>query len=137
MKAASLFDDSKGFKFSTFAIPVIENEIRSAMRKEKKHHGCISLDSEKVFSNDEGKTSSLLEKVPYEEPGFELAEHSDLICSLLEISKLKEKERQAVFLVICKGLTQESAGSRIGLSQSVTGRYVKSGIKKIRKEYWK
>ena len=136
VKAAELFDESRGLKFATLAVPVMQNDIRHEIRKNGKHYKCTSLEKPIVFSEGSERSCTLADIIPYEEAGFQAAEHLDLIASLLEIPSLKENERKSIILVVCKGMSQEEAGFQIGLSQSVVSRYVRSGIKKIREVYW-
>lgn len=134
-KAAKHFDESRGVKFATFAVPIMHNEIRHELRKARKHSQCLSMEDERAFSTGDGSYSTLLETIPYEESGFVEVEHSDLIAFCLGGDGLKEKEKRAVFLVLCDGMKQEDAGKLMGISQTMVSRYVKSGIQKIRKKY--
>lgn len=126
------YDLSKKDRFSRFACVVIENAIRKDLRKLKRHFGQLSLDAE-MCAAENGKAVTLMNFVPYEEPGFEQADNSDLIPSLLSV--LPEKESQTIQLVVCNGLTQMEAVKRMGISQTSVCRYLKSGLAKIRKKY--
>lgn len=130
-KAALSFDPAKNIPFSSFVYPVIENAIRMDLRKLKRHFGQLHLDAEMRAAED-GKAVTLMNFVPYEEPGFERADNSDLIPSLL--SGLSEKESQTIRLVVCSELTQREAAERMGISLSSACRYLKSGLAKIRKK---
>jgi RNA polymerase sporulation-specific sigma factor len=135
-KAAASFDESKGFKFSSFAVPVIQNEILMELRRIRYFKDSISLDAENPFFTDDGDTYTLLDQFPIEEKGYEWVNNSDLIPSLIGGSNLSNKEQSAVMLVVINGVNQSAAGERLGISQPQVGRLVKSGVNKIRKEYW-
>lgn len=130
--AVMSYDPSKNDRFSGFAKVVIENAVRKDLKKLKRHFGQLHLDAEMCAAED-GKAVTLMEFVSYEEPGFEHADNSDLIPSLL--SGLPEKESQAIRLVVCSGLTQMEAAERMSVSRITVFRYLKSGISKIRKKY--
>ena len=129
--AVIMYDPSRNDRFSRFACVVIENAVRKDLRKLKRHFGQLHLDAEMRAAED-GKAVTLMNFVPYEEPGFERADNSDLIPSLL--SGLSEKESQTIRLVVCSELTQREAAERMGISLSSACRYLKSGLAKIRKK---
>lgn len=130
--AVILYDPSRNDRFSRFACVVMENAIRKDLRKLKRHFRQLHLDAEMCAAED-GKAVTLMNFVPYEEPGFEHAENSELISSLL--SGLPEKELQVIQLVVCNELTQMEAAERMGISRSSVCRYLKSGLEKMRKKY--
>ena len=132
--AVILYDPSRNDRFSRFAKVVIENAIRKDLRKLKRHFGQLHLDAEMRAAED-GKAVTLMNFVPYEEPGFERADNSDLLPSLL--SGLSEKESQTIRLVVCSKVTQMEAAKRMGISRSSVCKYLKSGLAKIRKKYMK
>ena len=129
--AVIVYDPSKNDHFPGFAKVVIENAIRKDLRKLKRHFGQLHLDAEMSAAED-GKAVALMNFVSYEEPGFEQADNSDLIPSLL--SGLPEKESQTIQLIVCDKLTQMKAAERMGISRSSVCRYLKSGLAKIRKK---
>lgn len=132
--AVIMYDPSRNDRFSRFACVVIENAVRKDLRKLKRHFGQLHLDAEMRAAED-GKAVTLMNFVPYEEPGFERADNSDLIPSLL--SGLSEKESQTIRLVVCSKVTQMEAAKRMGISRSSVCKYLKSGLAKIRKKYMK
>jgi len=136
VKAASSFDRSKGFKFTTFAVPVIRNEILMEIRKISRFKNSVSLDAENPDAGGEGKYT-LLDLLPYEEEGFDRVDDSDLLPSLFKQTSLRDRERRAITLVILNGNKQADVGREMGVTQSAVCRYVKSGVNKIRREYWK
>lgn len=132
-KAAMSYDPSRGIRFSSFAARCMKNEIGMELRKAKKHMGQLSLEAERFTAEDERHAATLKHIIPYEDPGFEHADNSDLIPSLL--SGLPEKESQAIQLVVCSELTQMEAAERMGICNTYVSRCIKSGLAKIRKKY--
>lgn len=60
LKAINTFDSSKGYKFSTYAFPIVRNELLMSFRKRKKSvKAAISLDDNVDIGNGES--------VPYAE----------------------------------------------------------------------
>lgn len=131
-KAAMSYNPSQNDRFSGFANVVIENAVRKDLRNLRRHFGQLSLDAEICVAED-GKAVTLMNLIPYEDPGFKQTDNSDLISSLL--SGLPEKEAQVIQLVVCNGLKQKEAVERMCISRSSVCRYLKSGISKIRKKY--
>jgi len=132
VKAANAYDEGKGFKFSTFAGTVIQNEILMEIRKLRRHAGIRSLEEP---LNDDGENQIMLKDIiPGMEKGFEKVELSDFAETMLDI--LPSKQKQAVELTVCQGLKQEAAAEIVGVSQSIVSRYVKSSVEAMRKQYW-
>ena len=132
VKAANAYDEGKGFKFSTFAGTVVQNEILMELRKLRRHAGVRSLD-EPV--NDDGENLiTLKDVIPDTEKGFEKAELSDFAKTMLDI--LPSRQRQAAELTVCQGLRQEDVAKVMGGSQSIVSRYAKRAVETMRNQYW-
>ena len=135
-KAAASFDESKGYKFSTYASSVIRNEILMELRKTKKHQTDYSLDAEvQGFKSNEMENLTLLDMISCKDNPFESVENADLLPSL--ISCLSEREKNCILLSIVEEKKQEEVSRILGISQSYVSRCMKSGITKIRKAYWR
>lgn len=129
VKAAKVFDKSKGYKFSTIALKYINTEIYNAMRKDswnfttarerfKKDNTPISLNVE--LKEDE--STSYIDLLRSEEDGFNSVDINSLIDTLPahlkrtiklyyfygfnqgEISKKEKVSRQAIFNRIKRAL---------------------------------
>ena len=133
VEAADKYIPTKS-SFSTFAVRVISNEIMERWRRERKHLGTVSLDGEVITSQD-GDKVSLLELLPSQERGFERIEASHIVLPLFQCRKLREIERKAVYLTICKEMKQQEAGEHLNVAQSYVSRCVKSGLRKMRDCY--
>lgn len=136
VKAASAFNESKGFKFATFAVPVMRNEILMEIRKISRFRGAISLDTV-ISSPQENGECSLLDLLPCEENGYEDVDNLDLIPSLFRRTNLQDSERTAIILTVLEGKKQKDVAEAMGVSQSYVSRLARLGVNKIRKEYWK
>lgn len=135
VKAAAGFDRSRKVPFPAFASAVIRNTLRMEFRKAEKDRRCVSMEEAAAGSAEEGNIRTWADRIACRETGFDQAEEEDFLPSLLFESGLTGKERKAVWLVICSGMTQKEAGEQIGLSQPHVSRRVRSGMKKIRKKY--
>ncbi len=90
----------------------------------------VSLDT-KLSKSDEENDFRVLDMIPYLDDGFDRAECTDLISSMMNIPGLTEREKQAITGVIIQGRKQKEVGQLIGIQQSVVSRYVRSGIRKM------
>ena len=97
-KAVLWFDDSKGLKFSTYAVTLMCREIASYMREEYKKRGIrnsVNLDYA-TTNKGEGKETSLHELIGCKENDFELFE----LINCIENIKLDENEKQILHWII-------------------------------------
>lgn len=136
VKAAVAYDASRGLKFSTLAVTVIEREILYALRGYTKNRRCVSLDAKLPESDGKDDFRTLADVIPYQEDGFERAERIDLIPTMMSLPQLKKREKRAIAGVILQGKTQEKVGQVIGINQSVVSRYMKAGIRKMQTVYF-
>lgn len=129
VKAAEKYNPS-GAAFSTFAVRIMENDIVMEIRRRRKCR-TISLESEVTISG-KGDTAPLEETLPCSEKGYDRVEAALLFPALMDSKNLKEKEKIAIWLVVCQEMKQCEAADVMQVSQSIVSRYVKSGIKKMR-----
>ena len=135
VKAASGFDRSREVPFPAFASTVIRNTIRMEFRRIKKDRKCVSMEESVTSSGEAENPYTWGEWLSCREEGFDRVEREGFLSSLTSLPELTGKERKAVRLVICNGLTQKEAGEQIGMSQAHVSRRVRSGMEKIRKKY--
>lgn len=140
-KAAYHFNHTRGFKFSTYAARCITNEIFIYFRKNKKHLGCLSLDS-KIHTDKEGRELKLSDMIADDK------HVDDDIMRICEISQLRElletvltdKEREVIRLRYgINGYGEHSQGEvakLVGYSQSYVSRIEKIALEKL-KMHWK
>ncbi|BFK24946.1 sigma-70 family RNA polymerase sigma factor [Blautia producta] len=121
VKAARNYDKDRGYKFSSLATTIMRNEILQEVRRQKKQRNQVSLNSpiaEGLFT--------LADVLEDKKNGFVEAEMHALI------EGLEENEKKAVRLIIFQGMKQTEAAGIIGVSQSMTSHYYRSGLQKLR-----
>lgn len=137
IKAANNFDETKGFKFSSYAIPNIKGEIQRMYRDDKWH--CVrrgvphTISSLNIPTNEKGvgEIQDLLEDENFED---------DLV-DKLAIDKLteslKDVEKEVIRLRYYEGLTQKEVSNIVNMSQANVSRIERDTIKKMRKELFR
>lgn len=121
VKAAKAFDEEREYKFSTFAIKIMRNEILQEVRRQRKQRNQVSLNSPIA----EG-LYTLADVIEDKRNGFAEAEVQALI------EDLDENEKKAVRMILFQGMKQTEAAGVIGVSQGMTSRYYRSGLQKLR-----
>ncbi len=132
VKAAAAFQPDKGIRFCTFASRVIENEIRIALRREKRWARLISLETP-VLSDGEGGETVLQDTIAVQDQEleriFEKIENQELYEA---VDALPEKERSMI-LMFMAGKTQMEIAAEIGINQSHVSRSLKKIFAKLRR----
>lgn len=139
LKAASTYEPSKQYTFSTYAVTCIRNEILISYRNNKKHLGNISL-SEPIATYKDGEKEGTLETI-LEDTSSEFVEKIELkeeFCRMVSIvlNCMNGVER-LVILMLISGERQKQIAELLGISKSyVSMIIIKSGnkIKKIIEE---
>ncbi len=121
VKAAKAFDKERGYKFSTFAIKIMRNEILQEVRRQRKQRNQVSLNS--PIADGLFTLGDVLED---KQNVFAEAEVQALI------EDLEENEKKAVRMILFQGVEQTEAAEVIGVSQSMISRYYHSGLQKLR-----
>ncbi len=109
--AANTFDESKGFKFSSFASKCILNEINMEFRRRKKQKGVLSL--ELNCYHDDGETKTLGECLV----GDEDVDVNFFDCDKF-YSKLDQKDREIVDLRRL-GFKEKEIAEKLNVSRSL------------------
>ena len=112
VKAAKAFDEEREYKFSTFAIKIMRNEILQEVRRQRKQRNQVSLNSPIA----EG-LYTLADVIEDKRNGFAEAD---------------ENEKKAVRMILFQGMKQTEAAGVIGVSQGMTSCYYRSGLQKLR-----
>ena len=127
LKAANGFDETKGFMFSTYAVPAIIGEIKRIFRD----GGAVKVgrsDKEKArylmkirdeLANEMGREPSISELA--EKTGYEVAEASQLLCASLPVLSLTvdDENGECPQQDITLGDTSEEMGDAIALKAAV------------------
>ena len=127
LKAAEGFDESRGFMFSTYAVPAIIGEIKRIFRDggavkvgrsdKEKARNLMTLREEMIKeSGREPAISELAEKA-----GLEVAETSQLLCAVLPVLSLTvdDESGECSELDVTIGDTTEEMGDSIALKAAV------------------
>lgn len=129
VKAALTFDEKRGCCFSTYAVRVMENEIRTELRKQNRRKKIVYF--EEPISDTDGLTL-----------GDTIADTRDHFGMSEELEDLKrksrnltERERTAVLIRIQHPeKTQEECGQMIGVQQSAFSRCLARAKRKLTEE---
>lgn len=127
LKAANGFDETKGFMFSTYAVPAIIGEIKRIFRD----GGAVKVgrsDKEKArylmkirdeLANEMGREPSISELA--EKTGYEVAEASQLLCASLPVLSLTvdDENGECPQQDITLGDTTEEMGDAIALKAAM------------------
>lgn len=130
LKAINTFDFSKGYQFSTYAFPVVRNEILMEFRKIKKSvNASFSLD-DNVDIGD-GESVSYAEMIADRKDYEENTVNSMLAQQIFE--ELSPREQRIFIMFFVEGKTQREISEALGITQSYISRIIK-GIGKIKKK---
>ena len=127
VKAAMSFEEERGFCFSTYAVRVMENEIRMELRKRNRRKKVVYF----------GAPVSGAEGLPLGDTIADTRDHfgmSETVHDLIRNRDLTEKEREAVLLRFQHPeKTQEECGQMIGIGQSALSKYLNSARRKLKR----
>lgn len=127
-KAALVYDESRGAKFSTLAYLCMDNEVKQIMRKSKRSvKAGISLDAE--LNGGDGVcylTDFIADPYDFTSTIF----INDAI--RLATEGLSDRDRTIIRLIVDHGMSQKKVGERIGVSQAQVSRVYKTYMGKIR-----
>ena len=127
LKAAEGFDESRGFMFSTYAVPAIIGEIKRIFRdggtvkvgrsdKEKARNLLALRDEMTTALGREPSISELAQKA-----GYEIAETSQLLCASMPVLSLTvdDESGECSEIDVTTGDTTEEMGDSIALRAAV------------------
>lgn len=144
VKAANDFDPSRGNKFATVAVTYIQNEIFIELRKEARRKG-LKLEGVTAVSihtevSQKGKKNLSYEDIIEDVHATidkELLFQDSLEDLMDALETLPEKEKISIihfYGIGEKKKTQNEIAKILNVSQSHVSRYVRQGIKKLRKK---
>jgi RNA polymerase sporulation-specific sigma factor len=123
LKAINTFDASRGCKFSTYAFPIVRNELFMAFRKNRKSvKAAFSLDDNADIGN--GKSVSYAEVITDGKDYEENVVNSILVQQIFKRLGLREKHIFTMFFV--ENRTQCEISKALGISQSYVSRIISS-----------
>lgn len=125
LKAENTFDESMGFKFTTYAYKVINNEILMFLKRYKnKHSAVVSYDNSiEDIDNEVSYSDVLSEEAP--------REYIDLYNA---INRLKPKQRDTIYQVFFNDLVYKNAGEQSGgVSKQAVHKRLTVALKQLKK----
>jgi RNA polymerase sporulation-specific sigma factor len=130
LKAINTFDASKGYQFSTYAFPIVRNELLMAFRKSKRSVvAAFSLDDNADIGNGES--------VPYAEMIADGKDYEEnVVNSMLAqqiFERLESREKHIFTMFFVESRTQSEISKALGISQSYVSRIISSMGKMKRK----
>lgn len=130
LKAINTFDASKGYQFSTYAFPIVRNELLIAFRKSKRSVvAAFSLDDNADIGNGES--------VPYAEMIADGKDYEEnVVNSMLAqqiFERLESREKHIFTMFFIENRTQSEISKALGISQSYVSRIISSMGKMKRK----
>lgn len=135
IKAVNTYDLSRKFKFSSYAVKLIDNEILQFLKKLKRDQNIDSLD-EAIYRNENDRERKLKDKLSDNNDlveNYEKEETNRIIRKVVE--KLPNLEREIIMLSFGfyddKIYTQSEIAHRFNISQSNVSRLIKRIVKKL------
>ncbi len=138
IEATKRFDETKGFKFPTYAIPFIEGRIKREFRDDKWYFVKRNVPQKMLSLNfviDDTNNIEMQETLIGEGNVEENLINSALVSELFKL--LTPREKQVIYLYYYMDLSQSEISKNTGMSQPNVSRIIKKSLKKMRKELYK
>lgn len=134
MKAVTLYDESKGCKFSTFYYEVAKGFILKAMRDAKAQKRLANQNTISIFREVSGDTEkiTLMDLMESKENQYAVIENFETLKTVWHL--LDETERYCIAEYYFNGRIQSEIAATMGNTQVHVSRKIKEGIKKMRNE---
>ena len=130
VKAARVYDSERGVKFSSFAVPVMNNEINRTLRRMRKCVPTVSLETEIV----QGEEWTIADMLPAKEDVESVIMAKDTLETALGwLLQIPEKRRGVVIRRVLLHEKQEAIAARCGCSQAYVSCVVKNELEKLRR----
>ena len=129
------YDETKGFKETTFLTRCIRNEILKFLTKENRRKD-IKVTSYNIEINEDSEM--IIEFIPDEKINIQedlnkKAENNMVKIALKKIKPKYQKILISYFGIGCQPKTMQQIGLELGISYQAVGRKIKSGLKEIKK----
>lgn len=123
LKAINTFDTSKGYQFSTYAFPIVRNELLMAFRKSKR--SVVA-----AFSLDDNVDTGNGESVPYAEMIADGKDYEENVVNSMLAQQIFEslgsREKHIFTMFFVESRTQSEISQALGISQSYVLRIISS-----------
>lgn len=134
IKAVQTFDKEKGYKFATFAVVVISNEMKRAIANVQKNKEVISL-QEVLFCDKERNMTLediLQSPINLEEQYLEKEEYQELYSAIKQLDKTEQEWIYLYYGFYDKRYTGTEIAKMYGINQSTFSRKLPKIIEKLR-----
>lgn len=127
-KAALVYDENRGAKFSTLAYICMDREVKLIMRKSKRSvRATMSLDAE-LTSGDGGCYLTDLVADPYDFTSTIFINDAIRIAT----EGLSSRDKTIIHMIVDLGMSQKKISDQFGISQAMVSRIYKKYMGKIR-----
>lgn len=130
LKAINTFDASKGYSFSTYAFPIVRNELLLVFRKSKR---LVKV----AFSLDDNVDTGNCESVPYAEMIPDGKDYEENVVNLMLAQQIFEelspREQRIFIMFFVEGKKQREISEALGISHGTVSRIIK-GMGKTKKK---
>jgi RNA polymerase sigma-B factor len=133
VKAVERFDPSRGFAFSSFAVPTILGELKRYFRDSAwalqtgEAFDTVSLDAPR---SSESATARRLDALGGQDDRLVLVDDQTTVFAAAQ--RLPERERRILYLRYGEDLTQAEIAVRIGVSQMQVSRLLRKSVNRLR-----
>lgn len=124
VKATRKFRPEYGYEFTTFATPVIRNEILMRLRKERHFCNMVSLD-DLITNPQDGSSTKNEELIACTKDCYDEIWEQQFLEYIRDLLKREDKKYQEIILLSLDGMKQKDIGDRLGISQSYVSRTLK------------
>lgn len=134
LKAVRGFQSGKGYKFSTYAVTAMHNQIRMAHRDNKRNIVAYESLDQTVFDGGSETLEAFLEDkdIPTSDEPLIIGDFRDAI--IKAVGKMSENEKTVFTMRIANDITQADVAKAIGVSQAAISRIDKRARLKIHRE---
>lgn len=134
VKAIQTFDTNKGFKFSSYAVKCMHNEILFDIRKEKKHHRIVSFEEPIQNCNNDDKIILAETLAEYDNLDESIIQTERVRAINIALKELKNfaSERDFKIYLMYYGLggftphSERGIAEKVGLSRSYISKIVRT-----------
>lgn len=127
-KAAMVYDESRGTRFTTLAYICMDNEVRGTMRTERKLvQPCVSLD-EPIEETESLTVADVL--TDYKQDFTESVYLNDAIN--IAYKKLNNRDKAIIDMIVAKGMTNVAVAAKFGVAQPTVSRVYTKFVKMIK-----
>ena len=135
IEAANNFDESRGFKFSTYAIPVITGRVKRMFRDDKWYFIRRGVPHEMRSLNFiiDTENNVELQDILEDEVNIEENVTNEITVKKL-LASLTERDRNIVYLYYFKRLKQMEIAEIMNITQLSVSRIIKKSFEKMKEE---